>query len=263
MVGFRKWEWGFGAAFGGLVLLVLTSCSEAPTGPIAGLHSAAAAVHVVTEKEPRSLIVGSELKAGDRLEATGPAVIEYFGGAVLFLEAGDRITVGKRQEAKLRGSNLEELKVQDADVVDAPRLRRIIAARYRSASFTPQSAGRELGTGDYLKAFFTPNGIANLGRENGQLPEGPRRALPPPPHRAPVPHIHAADPGQGGPILEVEDGYVAVETPQLATAILLEDQRYELGGATRLLLPEGAEATLELLGGKTIELEGPADVQLQ
>lgn len=252
---------GFGRAFGGLLLLV--ACSEQPSGPIAGLHSAASPVHVLTDKAPRPLTVGSELMPGDRLEATGPAVIEYFGGAVLFLDEGDRITVGKRQEAKLRGSNLEELKVVGEEPEAAPRLRRIIAARYRSASFTPAASSQELGTGDYLKAFFTPNGIANLGKQDGQLPEGPRRALPPPPHRAPVPHIHASDPGQGGAILEVEDGFAAVETPQLATAILLEGERYELGTATRLLLPDGAEATLELYGGRKVELEGPADLQLQ
>lgn len=246
-----------------LSLVSVCGCKEKPSGPIAGLHSAAAAVHLRSAAAPRTLTVGSELAAGDELEATGPAVIEYFGGAVLFLEDGDRITVGERQEAKLIGSNLEELKVEDGEATRAPRARRIIAARYRSASFTPErAASRDLGTGDYLKAFFTPNGLSKLGREGGQAAEGPRRALPPPPHRAKVPHVHAAPLGEGGLILEVDDGFVAVEAPDLSTAILLEDERYELGAASRLLLPDGADATLTLSDGTEVELEGPSDVQL-
>ena len=61
----------------------------------------------------------------------------------------------------------------------------------------------------------------------------------------------------------VDDEVVFAETDELATAALPEGHTYELGGTTRLVLPDGAEATLTLADGTKVELEGPMDLRLR
>lgn len=242
-------------------LLALCACKEQERKPIAGLLAAGASVHMRTQDGERPIAVGSQLMPQDRIKATGPAVLEYFGGALRFLEKGDELEVGDVTEAKLIGTNVDAQLLKAGVLSELPPQQRIIAARYRSVHFTPKIVSGEPTTGDYFAAFFTPNGIENLGA--GSAEEGPRKALPPPPHRSKVPHVHAGDLGAGGARLIVDDGFVVAESDDLATAVLIEDQVYELGRTTRLVLPDGAEATLTTADGRQVELEGALDVILR
>ncbi len=240
-----------------------TGCKKEPQKPLAGLFAAGAALMLQTEKGERPLAVGSQLKSSDRVRATGPAVLEYFGGALLFLGEGDKVTVGETVESKLIGTNMKSRVVAEGVLTPIAAPNRIIAARYHSVQFTPNVPGPQKHTqGNYFRAFFTPNGIDKLKQRTANH-EGPRRNLPPPPHRARVPHVHADELGEGGPVLTVEDGFVVAETHELATAVLGEDQSFDLGRTARLVLPKGAEALLTLGDGRQVELEGPADIVLR
>jgi catechol 2,3-dioxygenase-like lactoylglutathione lyase family enzyme len=138
---------------------------------------------------------------------------------------------------------------------------RIVAARYTNIEATPaQTLGSEPGTGDYLRAFFSPQGMDALSTPRA---EGPSKPLPPPPFREKVPHIHTGALGEGGPTAEVEDGFAVAEAEDLTTAVLLEGAPVPLGRAVRLLVPEGAEVVLRAPDGRTVELEGPLDVSLR
>ena len=244
------------------LLALLAGCQKEATGPLCGLHSAAAPVFLVGA-EKRAIAVGSSLGREDRIAATGPALLECFGGALKVLEAGDELKLGKLVEASVTGGNFQEQAVRDGTVVELPWSKRIVVARYVNASFTPYTA--TLGpigptTADNLKAFFTPNGIEKMQTE--PPPDGPRN-LPAPPNRARVPHIHAAELGQGGPIAQIDDGFAFAETDDLATAVLLEGRTIDLGRTVRLVLPKGAEVGLRLPNGKILSLEGPADIRLR
>lgn len=244
-----------------LALLAVAACSKDPKKPTAGLLAAGQPLLLVTDQGKRPIAVGATLRTGDKVEASGPAVLEFFGGAVRFLDDGDSFEVGDVPEAKVHGDTVPAQMLKDGALVERPPQRRIIAARYHSVTFTPPSQSKELTSGDYFKAFFTPDGISKL-KEGVAKGEGPRRDLPAPPHRSKVPHVHAGDLGQGGLRIAVSDGYVVAECDDLATAILPEGQLYDLGRTTRLLLPDGAEARLAI-NGDELDLEGPADIRLR
>jgi hypothetical protein len=207
------------------------------------------------------VVVGSKLIASMQLSARGPAMLECFGGALKFLRQGDLVVVGRLPEARMEGTNvprfeLKGLSLKERENAPIPA----VAARYSSTQFTPTSAveNGDPTTQDYLRAFFSPNGLSTLGAEPS---EGPKR-LPPPPLRARVPSVHAGPLGLGTSTLKVDDDWVFAETDDLATAVLMEGQTYDLGQTIRLVLPPGAEATLRQ-SQHTIDLEGPMDVRLR
>lgn len=249
-----------------LLPFALAACKPKDNSPIAGLHSAAAPVLLTLKKgETKALSVGSKLKPSDHIRAEGPAVLEYFGGATKFLDKGDELEVGEAKEAGLVSNTLPEKQLKDGELVELEARTKLMAARYADASFTPLSARKEdPGTTEYLKAFFAPKGMESfLGGGSGPTPDGPRGELPPPPLRAKVPHVHADDLGQGSSYaLKVTDEFVAAESDDFATAILVEGSTYDLGRTVRLILPDGAEATLIHKDGKTLSLEGPLDLKL-
>lgn len=242
-----------------VVLFVAASCKQVPDVPVCGLHSASAPVTV--EGSNRTLGVGAKLNPSDRISAQGWAVLECFTGALKVLHK-KTVTIGDLTESKVEAATLPRRALRDGKVIDVEALSRTVSARYSSNRFTPESAKHadaELTSSDYFKAFFTPNGFDSLGA--GPVPDGPRK-LPAPTFRAKVPFIHAADLGEGDALIEVEDDVVFAETDDLATAALVEGKTYGLGRSVRLLLPDGAEATLKL-GGQKIELEGPMDLKLK
>lgn len=248
------------AAFAAVLAAVaLGGCKKPPGNPVCGLHSAAGPV-VLEGKKDRTLAVGATVRPGDQLEVKGDALLECFGGALVLLEKGDEVTVGELDGVHVEGDTLPRLLLRDGKPSKRTALPPSVRPRYSDSLFTPESAlsSGQTTTGEYLKAFFTPNGIENL--QGPARPDGPSK-LPPPPNRPRVPHIHAGPLGEGGPTLKVEDDTVFVETDDLATAALVEGKTYELGRAVRLVLPDGAEATLEQ-GGASIELEGPMDLHL-
>ncbi len=243
----------------------IAGCKERSDKPIAGLLAAGAPVIRAVGKEGKPVAVGAQLMPDDQLTATGPAVLEYFGGGLRFLEKGDSLEVGDADEAKLHGVNLPSQRWTGTEVQDSPRTLRLVAARYTNVQVTPKSSlqGEDAyNSGAYFAAFFTPNGLAKLDVD-GKQGDGPSRPLPAPPHRPRVPFIHAGDLGEGGPIAIVEDGFVVAETDDMATAVLLEDREVPLGRTVRLLVPEDAEVTLRTADGQETEIEGPADVRLR
>lgn len=240
--------------------LLLAGCTKAPSVPLCGLHSAAAPLLMRSEGD-RMIAIGSKLSTHDRVKAQGPTLLECFGGAVKVLEKGDAVVVGELLEAKIEATPLPRFEVANGRLVElegAPP--HAVEARYSGVRFTPASARPEADptTGEYLRAFFTPDGLSKLGGPKG---EGPS-SLPPPHLRVAVPRVHAGPLGSSRRRLEVEDDFVFAETPGLATAVLLEDEVYDLGEAARLVLPKGAEATL-VEDGRRLELEGPMDVRLR
>jgi hypothetical protein len=244
------------------LLLVLLGCEEKKVGPVCGLHSASAPVSLEQEKRPaRQLGVGARLAGGDPIKADGWALVECFGGALAVLHK-DSVTVNDLKAAHIEATNIPRKKLDGTSLAELQAMRRTVEARYTDNRFTPESAlnnGKDFTTGQYMVAFFTPNGLEKLA--SIPVAEGPR-GLPPPPNRPKVPHIHAADLGEGGPLLEVTDDVVFAETDDLATAALLEDHTYGLGRTVRLVLPDGAEAKLKLPNG-TVKLEGPLDLTLR
>jgi len=244
------------------VLALAAGCKKPSDKPIAGLHSAGAPVLLLKGKEKTPLAVGSHLKAEDHLFATGPALLEYFGGGLRFLEEGDELEVGDVDEAKLLSSNIPFWRWTGQEMQEDSPLPRIVAARYTSISFTPVIVDQTPTTSDYMKAFFTPNGMENL-MSGGPRPEGPTKPLPAPPFRPKVPYIHAGPLGEGGLVAEVTDGFAIAETDDLATAVLLEDRKVPLGRTVRLLVPKGAEVVIHTPEGKQVDLDGPADLRLR
>ncbi|MCE9671343.1 hypothetical protein LY474_26405 [Myxococcus stipitatus] len=245
-----------------VVAAFAVGCKERSDKPIAGLLAAGAPVLRTVGKEQRTVAVGSQLSGDMELTATGPAVIEYFGGGLRFLEDGDTLAVGEAKEAKLHGANLPSHRWTDGAVQEAPRAQRIVAARYTNVQVTPKSAHEDAySSSQYLVAFFTPNGLQKLGGDVKH--EGPHRPLPAPPHRPKVPFIHAGDLGEGGLVATVDDGFVIAETDDLATAVLLEGREVPLGRTVRLLVPDGAEVVLKTADGKEVEVEGPVELRMR
>jgi hypothetical protein len=244
-----------------VVLLLLNACAAKNDAPVCGLHSAAAPVVSKLNGKERHLTVGAKLKPSDHLKATGDALIECFGGALRRVEKGDTFDVGDLIEAKIESTNVPRFRLADGKLQPVEAMRRTIIARYSDNHFTPESAltPNEPTTDDYLVAFFTPNGFAKMRPPNL---EGPKR-LEAPPMRAKVPYVHAGDLGEGRYLLTVDDEVAFAETDDLATAVLLEDQTYALGRTVRLILPKGAEATLDLGNNQTLALEGPLDLALR
>lgn len=243
------------------VLALAGGCKKPSDKPIAGLHSAGAPVLLLQGQQRMAIAVGSHLKHEDRIFATGPALLEYFGGGMRFLEEGDELDVGDVDEAKLFGSNIPSRRWVEQQVQESSPLPRIVAARYTNVAATPPFADGTLTTSDYFKAFFTPNGMENL--TSGPRADGPSKKLPAPPFRPKVPFIHAGALGEGGLVAEVTDGFAIAETDDLATAVLLEDRKIPLGRTVRLLVPRGAEVVLHTAEGKEVDLEGPADLRLR
>lgn len=244
------------------LLVVALGCSEKKNiGPVCGLHSASAPVTVELDKKSRQLGVGARLSGNDAMKAEGWALVECFGGALAVLHK-DQVMVNDLKAAHIEATNFPRKKLEGDALKELVAMRRTVEARYTDNRFTPESAlksGKDFTTGQYMVAFFTPNGLEKLASE--PIPEGPR-GLPPPPNRPKVPHIHAADLGENGPLLEVTDDVAFAETDDLATAALLEDHTYQLGRTVRLVLPDGAEAKLKLPGG-TVKLDGPLDLSLR
>jgi hypothetical protein len=239
-------------------LSLLIACKREPEVPVCGLHSASAPVTVDDGKATHTLGVGAKLNPSDRITVKDWAVLECFGGAVKVLHRTS-LEVGDLPEAKLEAVTLPRRCLRDGKVEEVSALPRAVAARYSSNRYTPESALWAPGptNADYFKAFFTPNGFAELG---GPAGDGPRK-LPAPSLRVKVPYIHASELGESDPVLEVTDDVAFAETDDLATAALVEGKTYRLGRTSRLLLPDGAAARLQL-GGKKIELEGPMDLKL-
>ena len=73
---------------------------------------------------------GLDLRPSDHIIATGPALIEYFGGGMRFLDKGDELDVGDADEAKLLGSNLPTRRWTEGLVQEVPPAQRLVAARY-------------------------------------------------------------------------------------------------------------------------------------
>lgn len=232
--------------------------------PIGGLHSAAAPVLRHVRKEKKPLAVGAQLRPGDRIEATGPALIEFFGGGLHFLEKGDELEVGEAPEAHFLGPNLPSRRWVDGEVKEVPPVQRIVAARYTNTEVTPASVmenGRDPSTGELVMAFFSPNGLDSL--RDGRRADGPSENLPPPPLRPKVPFIHAGPLGEGGFSVQVKDGFVVAEAEDLSTAVIVEGNAVPLGRTVRLLVPEDAELVLTSAAGRSVELDGPMDLRLR
>ncbi len=236
-------------------------CAKKDDSPVCGLHSAAAPVVTQANKRERSLTVGAKLAPSNHLHATGDALIECFGGALKRLKKGDDFDVGDLIEAKIESTNVPRFRLAEGKLVPVEAMRRTVFARYSDNHFTPESAlaPNEPTTDDYLVAFFTPNGFAKMEPPNLEAPKN----LAPPPMRAKVPFVHAGELGEGPYLLTVDDEVAFVETDDLATAVLLEDKTYALGRTVRVILPKGAEATLDLGGNRTVKLEGPIDLSLR
>jgi hypothetical protein len=243
-----------------LGLLLLAGCSRESHKVVAGLHSAGAPVYLSTPEGERTIAVGSKLRANDHVRAKGPAVIEYIGGGLHFLE-GDGLDVGEAVEAGIHGETVPSRKLTGVTLEKLGQTQRLIASRYADSSFTPESTrSKEPTQGEYLAAFFLPDGMEKL--TSRPRPEGPTQPLPPPPLRRRIPRLHAGAVGQGGLTLEVESGYVAAESSDLATAMLREGRRFDLGRTDRLVLFPGARARLYRPDGKSVRLKGPLDVRL-
>lgn len=242
-----------------LSVVLLAGCQKGPERAVCGLHSAAKPVTLKGSPD-KTLSVGARLFPSDVIRAEGAALLECFGGALKALD-GDQVTVGELTEARIEGQSLPRFVLRGRKVEPVDSLPPSVALRYSDNRFTPASS---LGPGttteaEYLRAFFTPNGIENLG--SAPRADGPGN-LPPPALRAKVARVHAGDLGAGGAILAVTDDFVFAETDELATAVLLEDQRYDLGRAVRLIIPKGAEAKLGL-DGWPMDLPGPMDLRLR
>lgn len=249
------------------LLALASGCEQRPEGPVCGLHSAGAAVLLETgdkENPRRPLAVGAQLMPDDRIVATGPALIECYGGAFKVLEKGDKARIWDLKEAKLQGVTLPVKQLSEGKAKEIEHLPRAIRARYSSNRFTPNSAladDKRYSSDGYLAAFFAPNGMESLQQADKAI-EGPRK-LPAPTDRPRVPTIHAGDSGDGPLLIKIDDEVVFLETDDLATSVLQEGKTYQVGRAIRLVLPEDAEATLELKDGKTLELDGPMELRLQ
>lgn len=242
-----------------LLILLAAACTRESHEVIAGLHSAGAPVYVTTPEGERTVAVGSKLRASDHLRATGPAVIEYFGGGLHFLE-GESLDVGDAPEAEIRGETVPSRQLQGVTLVKLPPSSRLVASRYADPSYTPLSSLPHQPTnGEYLAAFFMPDGMEKLTAN--PRPEGPT-SLPPPPLRRRLPRLHAGALGEGGLTLEVESGFVSAESRSLATALLRSGRRFDLGETNRLLLFNGARAQLFRPDGQKVTLKGPLDVRL-
>jgi hypothetical protein len=227
--------------------------------PVCGLHSAAEPV-TLEGKTDVALAVGARLMPKDRIEAEGYALIECFGGALRVLE-DETVVIGELKESKIEATTVPRFVIKDGKLVESTAMPMTMLPRYSDNRFTPKSALKSAGPSDadYFRAFFTPNGIENLGA--GPRDEGPR-VLPAPGDRPKVSRVHAGPLGEGGATLEVEDEVVFAETDDLATAALPEGHAYALGRSTRLILPDGAEATLKR-DGVELELDGPMDLRLR
>ena len=244
-----------------LAALALLGCPAKNEVPVCGLHSAAAPIVMKVGKKERTLGVGAKLLPSDHLTASGDALLECFGGALRRIEKGDDFDVGELIEAKIESTNVPRYRLVDGKLQKVEAMPRTVAPRYSDNHFTPESAlaPAEATSGDYFVAFFTPNGFAKM---KGPPVEGPRN-LPPPYKRARVPFVHAGELGPGPYLITVEDEIVFAETDDLATAALPEGQTYSLGRTVRLIVPGGAEATVDLGAGKAVALEGPMDLSLR
>lgn len=242
------------------LLLLGGACPKDPESAVCGLQAASKPVMLKGKRE-LALAVGARLMPSDRIDAEGFALLECFGGALRVLD-DEKVTVGDLKESKIEATTIPRFVLKDGKPVKATMLAPSMLPRYSDNRFTPASAftaSNEPTSADYFKAFFTPNGIENMASPPRE--DGPTR-LPPPSQRVKASRIHAGPLGQGGPRLEVKDEVVFAETDELATAALPEGHTYDLGGTVRLVLPDGAEATL-VRGGVELELEGPMDLRLR
>ena len=243
-----------------VVLLLGAACTKDPESAVCGLQAASKPV-LLEGKRDVSLSVGAKLMPSDRIDARGFALLECFGGALRVLD-DEKVTVGDLKESKIEATTIPRFVLRNGKPVAATMLAPSMLPRYSDNRFTPASAfsaNNEPTSADYFKAFFTPNGIENMASPPRE--DGPTR-LPPPSQRVKVSRIHAGPLGQGGARLKVEDEVVFAETDDLSTAALPEGHTYELGATVRLVLSDGAEATL-IRDGVEVELEGPMDLRLR
>lgn len=198
--------------------------------------------------------------ATDRIKADDWALLECFGGALKVLDS-ETVRVGDLKESKVEGTTIPRYVLKDGKAVKANSLPPAMSLRYSDNRFTPKSAlvnSNDPSSGDYFRAFFSPNGIENMTA--GPRGDGPS-VLPPPSARVKIDRVHAGPLGEGGARLEVTDDVVFAETDDHATAALLDGKTYDLGRTTRLVFPDGAEATLRV-NTLEIDLEGPMDLRL-
>lgn len=241
------------------VALLLVGCAKEPSRPVCGLHSASAPVSLEGKRDV-VLSVGARLLPSDEIDADGWALLECFGGALKVLD-DQKVKVGDLKESKIEATTIPRFVLREGKPVKAEALPPSMLVRYSDNRFTPATMATTSGptNAQYFAAFFTPNGLANL--KGGPRGDGPS-ALPPPSQRVKIARLHAGALGEGGPTLKVEDDVVFAETADLATAALVEGDTYMLGQTTRLVLPDGAEATLQF-EGDALELEGPMDLRLR
>lgn len=245
-----------------IAVLLGVACAKPPSVPVCGLHSATAPVYVLGGKEDQILAVGAKVMSGDKIKAKGVALLECFTGSLKVLD-GDTVLVGELKEASLEGITMPRKVLKQGKLVANAALAPSIIVRYSDNRFTPASSfadSTKPTTGDYLKAFFTPNGIANMGT-SGERPEGPVN-LPPPTARPKFSRVHGGELGEGGPLLKVTDDVIFAESDDLSTAALVHGKTYDLGRTLRLVIPDGAEGKLQL-DGQTVDLEGPMDLRLR
>ncbi len=242
-----------------MIATASSACTKEPAAPVCGLHAASEPV-LLEGKRDVVLSVGARLMPDDKIEAKGWALLECFGGALKVLD-DEAVRVGDLKESKIEATTIPRFVLRDGKPVKGNALPPSMLPRYSDNRFTPASAlvGSGPSDGDYFRAFFTPNGIENM--TSAPRVDGPTK-LPPPSQRTRVSRIHAGQLGEGGLRLEVDDDVVFVETDELATAALVEDHTYALGRAVRLVIPDGAEATLTI-DGVELELEGPMDLRLR
>lgn len=220
---------------------------------IVGLLAAAAPVKLETVSGVKQISVGSELRPHAKLTAAGPAVLEYFGGALRFLDKGEELEAGEAPEAKLPGPNLPQKVIQDRKVLVQKMKPQIIAAKYGDVTFPPEwTGGKPPEDSDYLPPFFVAEGSAALdaGAAEVQEVEAFRQMW--------SNRIHAGALGAGGLKVMVTQGFAVAETDDRATAVLLPGRAVQLGRTARLILPKEAAAAMVFPDMSTLYLKGPA-----
>lgn len=241
-----------------LAASLLTGCpKQEPSTPVVGVYAAASPLVLQMKVGPRGIAVGSFLFAQAKLTATGPAVLEFFGGAIRFLDRGDTLAVDDAPEKDLVSSNLPQFQLRAGKLVALQPSERVITPLYFKLQVLPEGADPQKDSGDYLRGSFVAPAVSTAGSELAPL------AKPPPPFRGNAPRIHAGDLGDGGPTATVNGTFAAAQSDELATAILLPGRTIDLGRTTRVLVPKGSEVAVKFTDGTTATLPGPGDFRIR